>query len=234
MNRYSNVIIANSNRTKSGLITLGVKNEKIRVIYNPVNEAFEHLNIRQKLHLGKDVKIVAIVGWIRPIKRIEDFIEISTYFENKADVKFVIIGGYGNDQKYNLKIQQMIEKSTNIIHTGILKNVTNYMNSFDVLISTCVIESFGRTVAEAIIEGTPAIGINGCAVAEIIKHKKSGFVVNEFDIKGFVKYTKLLLDDKALNSSMGEFGKRDVKERFGIETIRKQFLELYKEHINNN
>lgn len=229
---YSDVIIANSNRTKTGLLELGMKTDKIKVIHNSVSPAPIQYDIRDRLGLDKKSKIVAIVGWIRPIKRIEDFIEISKYFTERNDIKFVLVGGYGTDVKYNEQIKKQVVESSNIIYAGLLDNAPYYMKSFNLLISTCEIESFGRTVAEALIEGTPAIGIKNCAVAEIIQHEKSGYLVNKSDISSFVNYTKLLLDNESLNESMGFFGKQDVEKNFGIQKIRNQYLKLYQELIN--
>ncbi len=227
--KYADVLIANSERTKRGLLKFKIKESKIRVIYNAIDTAKKQLNIRQYLELPSNTRIVAIVGWITPNKMIEDFLEIAKHFQDKENTKFVIVGDYGFNQEYNNEIKNTLQKLSNVILTGIIPNATEYMSSFDVLLCTCYTESFGRTVAEALIEGTPAIGVKSCAVSEIIQHEKSGFVVEKSDIAEFVKYTRLLLDDDKLNYSMGLFGKQDVKKRFGVEIIRKQFLELYKE-----
>jgi glycosyltransferase involved in cell wall biosynthesis len=229
LEKNSDVIIANSERTKKGLLKLGMKKDKIKVIYNTVSPSTIQLDIRDLIQLDKEIQIVAIVGWIRPVKRIEDFIKISKQFHDMNEIKFVIIGGYGGNTNYNNFIKELIADSPNVIYINTVDNISCYMKSFNLLISTCDIESFGRTVAEALIEGTPAIGIQSCGVAEIIQHEKSGFLVEKSDVNSMVKYTKLLLDDENLNKKMGLFGKQDVEKKFGVETIRKKYLELYNE-----
>jgi glycosyltransferase involved in cell wall biosynthesis len=231
LHRYSDILIANSERTKAGLLKLNADESKIRVIYNAVSPTEKQLNIRKYLDLPEYTKIVALVGWITPNKKVEDFLEIAKAFQGRADIKFVIIGGYGFSEVYNDKIKNQLQQLPNVIAAGLIPNATEYMSSFDLLICTCFTESFGRTVAEALIASTPAIGVESCAVAELIQHGKSGFVAKESDIDSFVKYTKLLLDDKELNQEMGEFGKDDAEKRFGLETIRNQYLELYQEFV---
>ena len=232
VSRYSDMLIANSQRTKEGLIKLRVDPNKIRVIYNTLDAPKKQLDIRSLLNLSSGTKIVAIVGWITPNKMVEDFIAIAKQFEIRKDTKFLIIGGWGGNKNYNKKIEKLLEGTKNIINTGVIPNVTQYMGSFDVLICTCYTESFGRTVAESLISGTPAIGVESCAVAEIIKHGESGFVTDKSNIEAFVNYTKQLLDDHHLKEKMGEYGKKDVEARFGIETIRNQYLDLYLEFLN--
>jgi glycosyltransferase involved in cell wall biosynthesis len=231
LHQYSDMLIANSERTKAGLLKLNADENKIRVIYNAVSPTKRQLNIRELLGLPLDTKVVAIVGWITPNKKVEDFLEIAYAFQDRSDTKFVIIGDYGFSEVYNNKIRGRLEQLTNVIHAGLITNATEYMASFDLLICTCYTESFGRTVAEALIAGTPALGVESCAVAELIQHGKSGFVVPESDIVTFVKYTKLLLDDDELNVNMSKFGQEDAEKRFGLETIRNQYLELYQEFV---
>ncbi len=230
LNRYSNCLIANSKRTKKGLIELGTPENKIRVIYNAVTPANRNLDIREYLNLPQTSRIVAIVGWITPIKNINTYLKIAETFQESLDIKFLVIGKYGFDKPYNEKIKDKIETLANTSHIELIPNITEYMASFNLLISLGL-ESFGRTVAEALIMGTPAIGIKGSAVEELIIHNKSGFILDGNDIDLFIEKTKLLLDDESLNERMGEFGKIDAEKRFGLEVVRKEYLRLYEEFI---
>ena len=229
--RYADMLIANSIRTKEGLLKLGAEASKIKVIYNAVSPTSDKKDIRAFLRIPEDTKVVALVGWITPNKMVEDFLSIAGAFQNRTNTKFVIIGGYGFNDRYNQLIKSQMQLLPNVVHTGIIPNATEYFASFDLLICTCYTESYGRSVAEALIEGTPAIGVKSCAVAELIQHNKSGFVIEKSDINSLVHYTEQLLDNPTLNREMGHCGMKDAEKRFGIKTIRQEYLNLYEEYL---
>lgn len=230
--KFSTRLIANSKRTLASIVHHGVHEKNIEVIYNLVNPPSQKLEIRTLLNLSSDTQIVAIVGWITPNKMVEDFIEIAKNFQTDSKVKFVIIGGWGGNQAYNKKIEQQMVGVSNLVHAGLVKNAVDYMNSFDILLCPCFTESFGRTVAEALIVETPAIGVKSCAVAEIIDHGQSGYLVEKSDIKAFSKYVRLLLSEPEKRKEMGNFGKKQMEIRFGQKKIRQDFLNLYETHKN--
>lgn len=228
---FSDLLICNSNRTKDGLTSITGESSKLLTIYNMVNLPSTSSDIKHLLNLPAKVKVIAIVGWIRPMKRIEDFISIALLFEHIDNYKFVIIGGWGGDNQYNSEIKKNMDKCKNIIHAGLLPYASTYFESIDILLCPCNTESFGRTVAEALIAGTPAIGIRSCAVSEIIDHEETGYLVEEGDIESFAKYIEILLSDDDLRNSMGAEGKRRMEMRFSSDVILPQYYKLYQRLI---
>lgn len=235
LNALSDVILCNSQRTGDGLSRLGAEPKKIRVIPNVVDPPHEHLDLRPRLRLAGDVLLVGTMGWISRNKRLEDFVALASELRDLGDkVRFVIIGGWGGDRAYNARIARAIEESpnrANIMHTGILKNAARYMASLDVLICPCFTESFGRTVAEALAAGTPAIGVRSCAVAEIIDHGKTGFLVPEGDVAAMAEYTRSLLARPERRRSFGEAGRESVRTQFSTAVLLPRFEALYREAL---
>ena len=221
---FSKYIVCNSYRTKEVIRHFNGNMKKVEVIYNLVNPHPKKLDIRDHLKLDPSTKIVAILGWITPNKRIEDFIDVANNFRNPK-IKFLIIGGYGGKYNYDDIIKTKLKKSSNIdniILTGILPNAVNYLSS---------IESFGRTVGEALIAGTPTIGIKGTATEELIQHEKSGYIVEKGDVEKMTFYTKKLLSDEELRKSMGEQGKKYMQQNFSSDSIFHQYQHLFKKTL---
>jgi glycosyltransferase involved in cell wall biosynthesis len=81
-------------------------------------------------------------------------------------------------------------------------------------------EPFGMSVAEAMLCGTPVIAFNKGAMPELIKHEKTGFLVN--DIDGAVEAVRQV---KAIN-------RKDCYEwsssKFTSEIMVEHYLRLYK------
>lgn len=224
---FSTKLIANSERTKQALLKFGVKEKNIEIIYNMVSSPQHNYDIRERLNLPANTKTVAIVGWITPNKKVEDFIDVAAHFIDQKEIKFLIIGGWGYREDYNQLIKTKLQQTPNIITTGIIENAPEYLGSIDLLLCPCYTESFGRTVGEALAAGTPAIGVNSCAVAEIIDHDKTGYLVNKSDISGFVKYTRHLLANPDLRATMGKTGITTMQKKFGSLKISKDYYSLY-------
>ena len=235
LNRLSTFIICNSDRTARGLERLGAEPAKLRVIHNIVDESNSVKDLRVLLNLNPDVKLVGTVGWVTPNKRIEDFVELASRFTDWGDkVRFLIIGGWGGRQPYNAKIKEAIEgcpNHSNIIHTGILKDASSYLASLDVLVCPCFTESFGRTVGEALAAGTPAIGVRGTAVEEIIDHGENGFLVENGDVTAMEHFTRMLLEDEALRREFGKHGRMKVRDNFSRHVLLQKFEGLYREAV---
>ena len=185
-------------------------------------------NIRDLLQLEKSYLVVAQIGWIREVKRTEDFINLAKRFKGRPNVLFTIIGEYGSDQAYNLRIRQLVDQCPNVHLMGLVENLNEYYASLDLVVSTCAIESFGRSMAEALASGVPAIGVQGCAAEEIIRHGESGYLIREGDLEALAHYTGRIIDSRDHRMQLGEFGKRDIENRFGVNKIRMQYLNLYR------
>jgi glycosyltransferase involved in cell wall biosynthesis len=232
----SSVIVCNSRRTVAGLLDLKANPDKLRVVSNIIDPAIPQEDLKTKLGLSQDIQLVGTLGWITPNKRVEDFISLAsqiTDLDNK--VRFVIIGGWGGIDDYNERIKKAIQISPNrenIILTGIIKNAARFLSSLSVLVCPCFTESFGRTVGEALAAGTPAIGIAGTAVEEIVDHGETGFLVKEGDISAMATYTRLLLADPQKSRAFGKLGKTRVQRRFSSEVIIPKLEAVYREVVS--
>jgi glycosyltransferase involved in cell wall biosynthesis len=206
------------------------------VVSNIIDPAIPQEDLKTKLGLSQDIQLVGTLGWITPNKRVEDFISLAsqiTDLDNK--VRFVIIGGWGGIDDYNERIKKAIQISPNrenIILTGIIKNAARFLSSLSVLVCPCFTESFGRTVGEALAAGTPAIGIAGTAVEEIVDHGETGFLVKEGDISAMATYTRLLLADPQKSRAFGKLGKTRVQRRFSSEVIIPKLEAVYREVVS--
>ena len=230
MQRLSTKIICNSNRTKKALMGNRADEKKLSIIYNIVNAPRENKDLKAHLKLPSDTRLVAILGWISPNKRVEDFIALASKMAGVENLKFLIIGGWGGVQSYNQKIENMITASPNrknIVHTGIIKNADQYLSSLDLLVCPCFTESFGRTVGEALAAGVPAIGVKDTAVAEIIDHGETGYLVDKGDVDKMARYVERLLSDERQRKVFGAMGQERMHERFSSKVAIPQFEALY-------
>jgi glycosyltransferase involved in cell wall biosynthesis len=230
----SDCIVCNSQRTRVALQKLGVSDAKLRVIYNLVTAPSELKDIKELLGNRARSKTVAYVGWITPNKRLEDFVAVAAGFVLE-DVAFVILGDWGGNQPYNESILKLIETSPNkrnITVSGVIPNAASFLASADVLLCPCFTESFGRTVAEALAVGTPAIGVGSCADSEIIDDGASGILVDAGDTTQMETGLRRLLSDEGLGKQFGSQGVTQMAERFAASRVVSAHAEMYREVLS--
>jgi glycosyltransferase involved in cell wall biosynthesis len=237
VNQLATLVLCNSKQTAKGLRELGVDENKLRVLYNIVEppKSDEAKDLHQYLELDSQTQLVGIVGWLTPLKKIHQFIEMASKLADLGDTtRFLIIGPEVNNSEYTASLKKMIAEnpnSENIMLTGTIKQAAKYLGSLDVLVSLCEIESFGRTVAEAIAAGTPAIGIKGSAVEEIITHGETGYLVEPNDMASLVNHVKRLLTEEAITKNTTHSGPLMITKKFGRDVIGAQLKDLYSEAI---
>lgn len=121
-------------------------------------------------------KYLLFVGRIIPRKGLDIAIRVA----QKTNHPLKIAGPvWGQEEYWKTKIKPHLSK--NIAYQGMINQkqlVSLYQKAKALLMPTLLEESFGLVMAESMACGTPAIGFNRGAVPEVIKHNKTGFVVN--------------------------------------------------------
>ena len=234
LNQGASCILCNSDRSAQGLATLGVLPEKLRVLPNIIDPPRETKDLREHLNLPADTLLVATVGWITPIKNVEDFVEVAARLTDMGPkVKFVIIGSpTRGEAEYHESVLDSIRRSpnqSNTICAGPIDHVASYLSSLDVLVHPGRGEAFGRVVAEALLVKTPVVAVRGSAVEEIVDHDQTGFLVDRGDVGMMALHCRSLLDDSAKRRRFGETGAERMIARFSTDTLAPRYDELYRE-----
>lgn len=94
-------------------------------------------------------------------------------------------------------------------------------------IALSTIETFGLTVCEALMQGTPSIGFDINGIGEIIEDGITGYKFAKKRSSWNKRYEEVLdLYDKCINLNRSEVYSRSV-ERFNIDRVLKDYNELY-------
>jgi len=201
--KKSDAIIAISENTKKDLISLGVNDEKIFVIYPGVDmQLFRPIPkdvARKELRLPLDKKILLYIGSLEPKRAIPMKALIQAYkslLEKHKDVVLILAGPF----KY------VHEKLTdNII---VLRNVPREKLPFlyasaDVFVFPTLYEGFGIPPLEAMACGTPVIAPSNSSLPEVIGDTGI-YVENPLDAKAWYESIKMLLEDEDLRSYLSK------------------------------
>jgi len=191
------------------MIYLGTKESKI-------NEAV--VKSFQKKYNLKDEFIVGIVGRIEEgkgqYKVIEAIAQLKDY-----NIKTFIVGSAMNEE-YLRVLQQKVKGlglEDKVIFTGFTKNVSEYLQLFDVNVLATTNETFGLVVIEAMVNKIPIIATNKGGPLEIIKDGVDGLLFDGSS-ENLAQKIKLLYKDKNLQIQLSQAGYEKVIEQFYADT----------------
>jgi len=201
--RSSDAVQAISLNTKRDLISLGVEDRKIFVIYPGVNtQLFRPVPknyARKMLGLSIDKKIILYVGSLEPKRAVpmKAFLQaFNSLTEKYRDLNLILAGPfkYVNKERYN-----------NII---ILRNVPReklplLYASADVFIFPTLYEGFGIPPLEAMASGTPVIAPFNSSLPEVVGDT-GVYVKDPLNPKEWYENVELLLKDESLREYLSK------------------------------
>jgi glycosyltransferase involved in cell wall biosynthesis len=208
----SDYVLCVSNGIKGELISYGVLNEKIKVIFNPLIDRKENPKFSK---YQKDMLIewksensfkLITVGNLKKQKNHIFMIELLK--ELPENFKLLIVGSGPLKNLLNLKIKEFgIENR--VFLTGSIDNPAKLISEADLYISTSISESFGMSILEALSQGKTVVS-NDCPYgpSEILGEEYP-YLVKELEISSFKEVisiaSKNLLNPKDLKQITRKF-----------------------------
>ncbi len=188
---------------------LGVKAEKIKVLYNTIdtgefNCPKKRIKIRNHYCIRDGTFVVSMFARIRPMKGQILIVEaITELLRKKYDVVCMLVGDrsdFGDD--YQLLIEKHIQKSgfkERFILTGYQADIAGFYAAADIIVHPSIAEeAFGRVIIESWAAGKPILASDIGASIELIKNEQDGIIVPKSDSKQIANGLVRLIDDKKL------------------------------------
>lgn len=227
--KQSDVIVSNS---LAGIVVKNAPRKKCRVIYNGFD--YQRLsNLRDpgsiRMELGINTPyIITKAARVNEQKDIKTFIDVAKVINDKrADTTFVLVGD-GTHLNY-YKEYARSQNITNLLFTGLRKDVENIMNASTICMQCSKHpEGLSNSIMEACAIGRPVVATDSGGTKEIIEEGKNGFILGNGDVYGLSEKVSYLLDNPDLISRMGEYSKQVINERFLLDTMVHNYIDLYK------
>jgi len=236
-NKASKVISLSEGVKEDMVINFGVKRDRIKVIYNPIDIGqIDQLKNKVVYEIKKNLKTKYIVALGRLVEQ-KDYPTLIDAFEvvsEKFDVKLIILG----KGKLEKELKELVKRKgleDSVIFLGFQANPYKFLNMADVFVLSSKWEGFGHVIAEAMAVGVPVVSTNcKSGPSEILKNGKYGELVDVGNHKAMAD--KIL---KVLNMSKEDLKKRvtEAKRRvkdFEASKIVNQYEKLFEMTINNS
>jgi L-malate glycosyltransferase len=205
--------------------------ERIKVIYNALwdkpNSAAKKIN-SEELNIPADTKIIGIIANLRPVKRVDRFINIAQLVNKKLlNTHFVILGG--GDLENELKKQANDIGLDDKIHfMGSIADIQPYLEIFDIGLLTSDSEGLSNTLIEYCRAGLPVVTFDVGGNREVIQDDVNGRLIPNDDIARFADAVVGILADNEVYKRYSAAGRKIAEELFSPERILGQLMEFYR------
>ena len=236
-------VITNSIFVKEPFIKYGDINKTV-TIYNGIDlrkflssENHNGSTLRREYNINRKTPLIATIGYVSPIKRLEDFIESAAKVRSVfPESKFLIVGRtktkYITYYSQLKKLISALNLDEVVIFTGFRNDIVNILDEIDVLAHTAVIEGFGRTIIEAMAAEKPVVGVKAGGVSETIVHGETGFLAKPKDPKSLADAIVTILGSSEKARIMGKAGRRRVEQLFTDEIYASKIQEIYNDILS--
>ncbi len=178
-NKLVNANICNSNAAKIMLKEKCGINAK--VIYNGVIipsdiETIE--NVKTKLGMAKESKIIGFVGRLNTPKGVDAFIRIIPLVKQSVPQARFIVAGDGPLRNELENHAKNLGVDDSVYFLGYQKEARGLMKQMDVLVVPSIREPFGNVVIETALAKKPVVASNVDGIAETVIDGETGFLVD--------------------------------------------------------
>ena len=226
----SDVVTVVSNDLKETTNRLFNIKKDIQVIYNFIDtEKYDkaHLQKCNRIAIAKPhERVLTHISNFRPVKRVEDVIEIFYRVQKEIPSKLLLIGE-GPDR---IKAENLVNKykiSDRVLFLGNSSEVSKILCYTDVFLLPSQTESFGLAALEAMAAKSAVISTNTGGVPEVNINGVTGFLSNLGDVDDMAKNAiSILKHDITLEKF--KINAREHTKRFSLENILPVYEDIYK------
>jgi L-malate glycosyltransferase len=171
-------------------------------------------------------KVLAHLSNFRPVKRVNDVVEIFHRVRKEIPSKLLMIG----DGPERTTAEWMVRDKGlmhDVFFLGKQNQVQQLLNCADVLLLPSDLESFGLAALEAMASGVPPVCSRVGGVPEVFTDGVEGFLVPPRDVEGMAARALEILTDPARRERMGQAARQRALDRFCSSKIIPLYEQLY-------
>lgn len=228
-------IIAPSNKAKNDLVSQGIK-KPIHVVPNGIYpEKFrlaKNNNLRKKLHIEEDTKIILTVGRLEKEKSIDFLIRSFIMIKKKYERSALVIIGEGRDEMLlkQLALSSGIGRDVYFAGKFDYTEMPGIYAGADLFAFASKTESQGMAVIEALASGLPAVVVRDSVFEDVVIEYENGFLTAR-NTGDFAHTVLKLLSDNELRAKLS-LEARASAARFSVHETCSKLENVYLETLH--
>jgi len=210
--RKANGLIAVSSNLKKRMMSLGIEGEKIAVIRNGIDHRIffpcDRAEMRKKLNLDPQAKIIVTVAGLVPRKGIARLIDAMAFLNNDR-LKLYVIGEGPERGRLESKIARLNLRDRVFLPGACPQSLlVEWYSAADLFCLASYDEGCPNVVLEAIACGIPVLAIDAGGVADLIVKQSYGRVVSFTSVKDFASQIRAALESNWNKSEIADYGRQ--------------------------
>lgn len=234
LSSFCDVITVLSELEKKELIAKRIAPEsKLRVIYNGINlDAFlnPHFDLKNKkegFNFSAEAPVIGLISRLEPVKNPLSFVEAARLIsEHNKEARFLVIGE-GVLRKDMEELSSKLKIYDKFFFAGFRRDVPELLQIMDIVVQPSFNEGFGLSIIEAQAAAKPVVATRVGGIPEVLKDGGTGILVPSGDAVALSSAINDLLENKHKAVKMGEAGRNFVESRFSLESVLKEYYNLY-------
>lgn len=222
---------------KTQLERLGAPPRKIKCVPNgidteqfaPVSADAKH-TLRSRLGLPMDKVIFIYTGRICRSKGVLDLLRSWRHLAHRQDLFLLLVGsGADSHDSCETEAREFIRTHEGAgTITGMVSNVSEYLQASDVFIFLSHAEAFSLSVLEALATGLPSIVTNVGGASKVVRHHEWGALVDaEAPVETILNEIEWLLSRRDTWPSMKRAARSIIVASYAMSVIARQYIELF-------
>lgn len=232
--------IAITEKAKELLVTEGANANKITVIPAGLDcdlfkPALKNSEVMQRLGISKDAIKILFVGRFVQEKGIFDLLNAFSKIQNQ-NVELLIVGAGTTETTEEIhKLSSYLDLTPKIKFLGSINysEMPQIHNIADIFCLPSAVtkfwaEQFGYSLVEAMACGKPAVSTYSGSIPEIVKHQRTGLLVEQHNQDALATALEKLSTDQQLREKYGANARQWVLDKFEAGKVAGQIAEVYR------
>ena len=220
---------------KNRLKKLGCPSKKI-IVHHSAIDCSKFMFKQRSPDLNGSIRIVSTCRLVEK-KGLEYAIRaVAQVHQKHPNIQYLIIGGGPLEEELKQLIQQLnAEQYIKFVGWCAYDEVATILDNAHLFILPSVTaadgdqEGIANALKEAMAMGLPVISTYHSGTAELVEHKKSGFLAPERDTDALVNYLDYLISHPEIWPAMGQAGRRKVEEEFDMEKENDRLVHIFQQ-----
>jgi glycosyltransferase involved in cell wall biosynthesis len=229
LQKHVDMFITISNEIKDELVNNGISPERCTFIPNGVKlDRFQPVSKSDKSLLRKQLELpegplVIFAGRLEMEKRVDQLIQIWLEVQKRYTDAHLLILGAGTQAE---KLKRMAGEG--ILFGGLVDDTTPYLQTADLFVLPSISEGLSNALLEALATGLPVVATATGGTTDIVRHKVSGWLIQNYNPKNLLEGILAFLDNQSLRESCALEGRSYVVENYSLINTADNLCKLYK------
>jgi glycosyltransferase involved in cell wall biosynthesis len=233
----ADAIVGVSNFTAGTFVEAGYRPDRVHAILNAIEPSrwdplLDPAPGRASLGISDGAPLIVSVARLFRWKGHPELISALALVKRQhPNVRLAIVGtDYPADSGTTRMLKEQARElgvGENVLFTGQRSDIASLLAACDVFSLPSIGEPFGLVFAEAMAMKRPVVALNNGGTPEVVEHGKCGLLSPPGDIALLAANLLRLLNDPALRTQFGEYGRARVLKHFSPQRLASDFSTLY-------